>query len=295
LENGDRTLVLTTQPHPLAVRYAVTLRGIKARGESGEGHTIDLDYDLTTASQPIPADVAKLSPESWRQLVSWAPTARASAGTDSRAPRKPDGDWEHGRELFFGAQLQCAKCHRIRGEGGIAGPDLSNLIHRDATSVLRDIREPSATLHPDYVTYQVATKSGEVIQGFVRSQNEDSLQLFDVTAKKPLLARAQIESVRPTELSLMPSGLLDGRKENDVRDLLTFLLWEPPKRSRDSVRALRSRSTVQSQGRRNRFETRAAPGARRIEAGSRRRPARLSKLADELVAAAAECGNEYDG
>ncbi|MEP6663324.1 MAG: ThuA domain-containing protein, partial [Verrucomicrobiota bacterium] len=246
LDDDDRTLVLQTDAHSLAVHYAVTLPGIKGRGQTGAGETIDLDYDLTQSSQPFPKDVAKISPQTWKQPLAWAPKARASAGTDSRAPRKPDGDWEHGRELFYGAQLQCAKCHRVRGEGGVAGPDLSNLIHRDAASVLRDIREPSATLHPDYVTYLVATKAGDIIQGFVRAQKEDSLQLFDVEGKETVLARAGIESVRPTELSLMPPGLLEGRKETDVRDLLTFLLWEPPQHSIESTKALLSRIATKS-------------------------------------------------
>jgi putative heme-binding domain-containing protein len=133
----------------------------------------------------------------------------------------------------------------VRGEGGLAGPDLSNLIHRDATSVLRDIREPSATLHPDYVTYQVTTRDGDTVQGFVRSQKEDSIQLFDVDGKETVFARSAIESFRPSELSLMPSGLLDGRKTNDVRDLLTFLLWEPPKRTPASTKTLLSRLAKQ--------------------------------------------------
>ena len=241
LDDDGRTLVLKTDPHPFLTRYAVTLPGIKGVGQSGPGSTVDLDYGLTQASQPLPKDVAKISPDTWNQPVVWAPKARASAGTDSRAPRKPDGDWEHGRELFYGAQLQCAKCHRVRGEGGVAGPDLSNLIHRDAASVLRDIREPSATLHPDYVTYQVAMKDGAVIQGFVRSQKEDSLQLFDAEGKETVVPRANIESFGPTALSLMPSGLLDGRKETDVRDLLTFLLWEPPQHSIESTKGLLAR------------------------------------------------------
>jgi putative heme-binding domain-containing protein len=245
LDDDGRTLVLRTDPHPLAVHYAVTLPGIKGVGQSGAGEAIDLDYDLTQSSQPLPQNTATVSRETWKQPIAWAPKARASAGTDSRAPRKPDGDWETGRALFFGAQLQCAKCHRVRGEGGLAGPDLSNLIHRDTASVLRDIREPNATLHPDYVTYQVAIKDGDVIQGFVRSQKEDSIQLFDVDGKETVLARANIESVRPTELSLMPSGLIDGRKETDVRDLLTFLLWEPPRRSLASTKALMSRLAQQ--------------------------------------------------
>ncbi|MCI0537989.1 MAG: ThuA domain-containing protein [Verrucomicrobiales bacterium] len=245
LEDGGRTLVLSTDPHPLAVRYAVTLPGIKGAGETGAGATIDLDYDLTQSSQPLPPGVARVSPETWKQPVPWAPKARASAGTDSRAPRKPDGDWETGRTLFSSEQLQCAKCHRIRSEGGTAGPDLSNLIHRDAASILRDIREPNATLHPDYVTYQVAMKDGDVIQGFVRSQKEDSIQLFDVDGKETVLARANIESVRPTEISLMPSGLLDSLNETEARDLLTYMLWEPPRRSPEVLVRLASQDQSQ--------------------------------------------------
>lgn len=231
VEDGGRTLLLETDPHPLAVRYAVTLAGIKGAGQSDEGVTIDLDYDLTQSSQPLPPDMATISPERWRRPVPWAPKARASAGTDSRPRPKPDGDWETGRSLFFSDRLQCAKCHRVRGEGGATGPDLSNLIHRDVASVLRDIREPNATLHPDYVTSQVVTKDGEAIQGFVRAQREDSIHLFDASGKEIVLPRSRIESVRPTELSLMPAGLLDGSNETEVRDLLTFLLWEPPQRS----------------------------------------------------------------
>ena len=110
--------------------------------------------------------------------------------------------------------------------------------------VLRDIREPSATLHPDYVTSQVVTKDGEVHQGFMRSQKEDSIQLFDANGKETVLARASIGSLRPTELSLMPAGLLEGRKESEVRDLLTFLLWEPPQRSKEVL----ARLAAQEQG-----------------------------------------------
>jgi putative heme-binding domain-containing protein len=240
LEDDGRALVLKTDPHPLAVKYTVTLPGIKSIAQTGSGAVIDLDYDLTRASLPLTGDLAEISSGLRERPFPWAPKARASAGTDSRAPQKPDGDWERGRALFFGEQLQCAKCHRVRGEGGIAGPDLSNLIHRDVAGVLRDIREPGATLHPDYVTFQVATHDGEVIQGFVRAQREDSLHLFDADGRETVVPRARIKSVTPTPLSLMPSGLLDGSKETEVRDLLTFLLWEPPKRSRDSLRAVLS-------------------------------------------------------
>lgn len=178
-----------------------------------------------------------------RILALFAPTNRASAGTDSRPVPKPQGDWEHGRELFTGTALNCAKCHRIRGEGGVAGPDLSNLIHRDARSVERDIREPSATLHPDYVTYLAELKNGDSLTGFIRSQGDDSIRLFDADGKDTAIPRADLANLHPTGQSLMPTGLLDNLKPDDVRDLLTFLLWEPPVRSKAEAERVLAVST----------------------------------------------------
>jgi hypothetical protein len=112
LEHGGRTLVLTTDPHPLQVTYALTLPGIKAVGATGPGTTVDLDYTLTEASRP--QSMSKRTPASvpWDQPVAWAPALRASSGTDSRSPQFEPGDWENGRALFHGDKLQCAKCHR---------------------------------------------------------------------------------------------------------------------------------------------------------------------------------------
>lgn len=182
-----------------------------------------------------------VSPETF--WLPWAPTNRASAGTDSRAERKPEGDWEHGRELFVSAKINCVKCHRIRGEGGLAGPDLSNLIHRDPASVLRDIRDPGATLHPDYVTYRADLRDGETLVGFLRESSGDRIRLFDVDGKETTAPRTDVVNLHPTGQSLMPTGLLDGLGENDVRDLMTFLLQEPPTRRKEEVTAVLSKDS----------------------------------------------------
>lgn len=165
-------------------------------------------------------------------IAIWAPTNRPSAGTDSRPAQKPDGDWENGHDLFVN-KLQCAKCHRIHGEGGTAGPDLANVIHRDVTSLLRDIREPGATLHPEYVTYQAELKNGDTLLGFLRpAAKPEQVAIADVDGKETVVARADLANLHPTGQSLMPTGLLDSLNEMQVRDLLTYLLWEPPVRSR---------------------------------------------------------------
>lgn len=235
LTDGGRTLILRTASHPLPVTYALTLPGVQAIGSRGRGELVDLDYNLADSSQAGLVRDRAWTRASWQQLAAWAPTQRASSGTDSRPPPFIAGDWEDGRGLFFGEQLGCAKCHRLRGEGGSLGPDLSNLVHRDATSVLRDIRDPNATLHPDYVTHVAELLNGESVTGFIRTEQVNSVRFADANGRETLVRRDQIRDLHPTGQSLMPAGLLERLDERGVRDLLTYLLHEPPVRTRAQV------------------------------------------------------------
>src|SRR5207248_10267521 len=139
------------------------------------------------------------------------------------------GDFERGRSLFFSDQLKCSTCHRIRGEGGAIGPDLSNLVSRDAASVLRDIKEPNASINPDYVAYNVTLTDGEELTGFIRAQDNTSIQLIRADGKETQFRPTEVKEMLVSTVSLMPTGLVDGLKEEVVRELLTLLLNEQPK------------------------------------------------------------------
>lgn len=143
---------------------------------------------------------------------------------------KPRGDYETGRELFVGEQLKCATCHRIRGEGAGHGPDLSNLTSRDVASLLRDLKQPGATINPDYVGYNVVMRSGEEHSGFVRHEGSDRLKITSATGVETVVNPTDVAEMRPAGVSLMPEGLIDTLNESQVNDLLTFLLHEPPRR-----------------------------------------------------------------
>ncbi|MDQ6630592.1 MAG: PQQ-dependent sugar dehydrogenase, partial [Verrucomicrobiota bacterium] len=211
LEKNQKVLVLSTAPHPLAVKYAITLPGIKAQGARGPGSIVDVEYDFN------------------------GPSPKPHTTLPTENPELIGGDFERGKNLFFNEQLKCAACHRIRGQGKIIAPDLSNLVSRDAASVLRDIKEPSASIHPDYVAFTISLNDGEELSGFVRAQKEGSLTVLGVDGKETVVARKNLKELRANSVSLMPSGLLDNLKEEQVRDLLTFLLNEPPKRTRQEV------------------------------------------------------------
>ncbi|HVK11919.1 MAG TPA: ThuA domain-containing protein, partial [Gemmataceae bacterium] len=165
-----------------------------------------------------------------RFLLPWAPTERAevAAAEPAEIPELKGGNWARGRREFFGEQAGCAKCHAVRGEGTNIGPDLSNLPHRDDASVLRDITEPSFAINPDHITQIVTLDDGRVLTGAVRT-NGDRLLIADDKGKVTTVARTDVETVRPSRLSIMPEGLPKQIGPDRLRDLLTFLLTDPPR------------------------------------------------------------------
>jgi len=165
---------------------------------------------------------------SGRQTVPWAPAlppfvaARASA-----VPDLAGGDPTRGEVVFKGDQAKCANCHKVRGQGGAVGPDLSDLLKRDPASVYRDIAEPSATIHPEYVSYTVALQDGRVAVGIVRAEGSDAIRVSDTEAKTTVIPRSQIDELRPSATSIMPVGLVGAIGEAGMRDLIAFLITPP--------------------------------------------------------------------
>jgi putative heme-binding domain-containing protein len=207
LEAGGRELVLDTDAHIEPVNYAVYVPGLE----------IDLEYDLSGLG------VRKKS---------------GSAGTPRPTFEITGGDYERGRSLFFGERLKCGSCHRLRGQGGNVGPDLSNLVHRDRDSVLRDITEPNALINPDHVAYNVALADGDALSGLLKAEDEKVVRLVAADGKEYAFQRRAVADIEASGVSLMPSGLLEGLSEERINDLLTFLLHEAPKRSRSEARGL---------------------------------------------------------
>ncbi|MEW6305186.1 MAG: ThuA domain-containing protein [Verrucomicrobiota bacterium] len=164
-----------------------------------------------------------------RFFLPWAtPSAEPlKLAADRQVPELAGGNWMRGRKLFFSEQAACSKCHQVRGEGGKLGPDLSNLIHRDYASVMKDIREPSAAINPDHTAFHVELKDGEALTGVLLADARDQLTLGDATGQSVVVPRTRVKSVKPALLSLMPEGLDKALGETGLKDLLTFLLTIP--------------------------------------------------------------------
>lgn len=171
-----------------------------------------------------------------RFFLPWARPAGKEQDTQTKElpPELAGGSWARGRKVFFGADAGCAKCHALHGEGGRVGPDLSNLMHRDYASVLRDITNPSFAINPDYISYVAELKDGRVLTGPVRTQG-DTLLFGDAEGRVTETPRDAIESMAAATRSIMPEGLPKQLGADRIRDLLTYLLTEPPHMPRDDA------------------------------------------------------------
>jgi putative heme-binding domain-containing protein len=171
-----------------------------------------------------------------RLLVPWAVASgkNTEAIVSTPAPELEGGSWAKGYREFFGEQAACFKCHVIYGRGGGIGPNLSNLIHRDYASVLRDITHPSFAINPDYLPYSLTLNDGRVLAGVIHTAG-DKVTLGDAEGKTTEFDRADIDEMQPASISTMPEGMPKQLGPERIRDLLTFLLTPPPQMSRDYV------------------------------------------------------------
>jgi putative membrane-bound dehydrogenase-like protein len=129
-------------------------------------------------------------------------------------------DRSRGRAVF---DKVCASCHKLYGYGGEIGPDLTGSGRDNLEYLLENLVDPSASVAADFRMVVVAMKDGRVLNGLVRSQATRTLTLQTQT-EALVLDRAEIETLQPSPLSLMPEGLLAPLSETEVRDLLAYLM-----------------------------------------------------------------------
>jgi len=91
------------------------------------------------------------------------------------------------------------------------------------TSNLAAILRPSKDISPRYRTTQIETTDGKTYQGLIVYEAVDGVLLQTGPAETARIAADKIESRRVTDVSLMPTGLLDRLADGDIADLYAFL------------------------------------------------------------------------
>jgi putative heme-binding domain-containing protein len=135
------------------------------------------------------------------------------------------GDAGAGRKVFADT---CGKCHKLFGQGGEVGPELTGYERSNALYWMENIIDPSAIIREEYTTFIIRTTDGRTLTGLVANQDKTTVSLRDQEGRLMRLARSRIEDMRASPVSLMPEGQLKTLKDQQVRDLFAYLMSKAP-------------------------------------------------------------------
>ncbi|MEM9586705.1 MAG: c-type cytochrome [Planctomycetota bacterium] len=133
---------------------------------------------------------------------------------------------EIGRRIF--GEASCLGCHRMNGEGGKVGPELTNVYTKwkgNHADILREIFAPSDRIDEKYAMQSVLTGSGQVVNGIVEKEDDTGVWILDnPEAEKPtFIPDDEIEEIVRTKNSMMPKALLDQYTQDEIFELIAYL------------------------------------------------------------------------
>ena len=135
-------------------------------------------------------------------------------------------DFSTGQKMF--AATGCYACHRFGDQGGMTGPDLTSAGRRySAHDLLDQIVNPSKVINEQFSAVKVLTDEGRVHTGVVVNLSGDTMTLnTDLTDPNQRISidRKSVEEMEVSDVSAMPTGLLNRMTKNEILDLTAYLI-----------------------------------------------------------------------
>lgn len=134
-------------------------------------------------------------------------------------------NFEQGKAMF--AASLCGACHSIAGQGGVAGPDLTQLGTRFSNKdILESIIDPNKTISDQYGATVFYLKDGGSIMG--RLINEDAgLYYISQNPFSPQdvrkVEKSSVSKTRVSEVSPMLPGMINRLSPQELVDLMAYL------------------------------------------------------------------------
>ena len=195
------------------------LRELSSGSEAVRARLLELSATSVKTKKPASAPApAHASPEQ-----TTLPSSRAAVLAKFSPALQLKGDAEKGRRIF---EERCASCHRLFGVGIEVGPDLQSVRAAGKDVLLANIIDPNREVPPRYATYSVVTAEGDDYSGILLNEAANGVTLRQANGEDLFLPHSKIQELRANTKSLMPEGLEEGLKPQDMADLLAYILAE---------------------------------------------------------------------
>ena len=131
------------------------------------------------------------------------------------------GNINRGSQLF---SSNCSFCHRVDGNGGSLGPNLSSITgRRSEDALIGSIRNPSANMNRRYRPVSFLTSENENVRGTLKSEDAFSVQIMDSNQQLRGFMKSELRQFNREEESLMPVFSDTALSNADINDILSFL------------------------------------------------------------------------
>jgi putative membrane-bound dehydrogenase-like protein len=176
------------------------------------------------------SDLDNVIEKNWGKISTAAPGEKQSRinALNGILGRAKAGDPVTGKQIFT---KSCSACHTLFGEGGKVGPDLTSADRKNRHYMLTQIVDPSSIIRQEFLTYNITLLDGRKLTGLVGESTAEALTVINVVndqVQKTTIAKAQIDEMNASPVSLMPEKLLDVLKDEEIGDLFAYLQSGPP-------------------------------------------------------------------
>jgi putative heme-binding domain-containing protein len=212
--------------HPLESRQAA-VRGL-AYSQPGAQSLLELAEAKQVPEALLPLAQAELQAVRWDEIKIRA--GKLNPVSKDRLPPKAQllqlaGDAARGAKVFQKAEVGCATCHQVNGVGVDFGPRLSEIGAKLSKEALYDaILEPSAGISFGFEAWLFVLKDGDETLGLLASETDEFVLLKLPGGQSVRLAKREIARREKQPQSIMPAGLVEPLKAQEVADLLEYLV-----------------------------------------------------------------------
>lgn len=136
---------------------------------------------------------------------------------------KLPGNAARGKSLYE-TKGNCAACHVVRGQGGVAGPELTEIgLRRGAAHLRTAVLDPNAATPEGFLIVTVTTASGQRFRGVRLNEDPFTIQLRDASNRFQSFRKAELQEVKKEfGVSTMPS-YKDAFTAAELDDLIAYL------------------------------------------------------------------------
>ena len=172
----------------------------------------------------LEAAAKHIAPQVQSRLAQYSAQRTNQTGVAQFAECLTGGDAIIGRKIFTEKiEASCIRCHKVKDDGGNAGPDLSLIGSRaDRAYILESITYPNNAIAPGFENVQGTLNNGVSYAGLLKKETADTIEVLSPEDGLLTLKKSDIKTRARGQ-----SGMLDNMREvltkREIRDLVEYL------------------------------------------------------------------------